>query len=773
MQLKKRPKTSHFIRWATLLLSLSLVLNSAQVGERAPAQATLAPSHQPFTHLEEPLTSSFLNEAALSEDLDERALAQTILSDQKKWSGLVFAFAAAFISALAITGQEVILKNVFIFHYLLLEPILMSLIFVAMLLIFKKAKTPGILLSFFKTLRESETRGWFVASLLLAQMLLPLLFFFTLPLIGATSMNMIAALTLFFTLFFEWILLGENKFQRRHFLAFFLLFWGVVGFKITSATLMVWIGLGVLIYFVASAENVIRKKIVENIGAEARTNSFTLSFLIWNKLFSFGFWFSSLMMFGLYSGGNPITVSLGGELSLLGLLSSPLLFVVLITSAFLASASFLEQKTRTIKQFPVSILEAVRQTQVIFTAMIATFLVFLSSNISIPAISNITSTTLSQWLFIPVILSGVALLSYFQREEELKAEKKNGNQVIHPDGMKITKGDWLLMLAKMNESSNLVQPADRAKNIWNNYKTHRKETLVSEPEEPLSEAEIYWADEISQFTSNERLIFKRAKEIKGMRIGFDLDGTIIPDFEDYTVLEFERLKEKPYVDSAVKRYRERVLLRPGMKPLILGLMANNYVEIDTAGTQNHVDTISDYIPFIKRLVDFPSFEVKVRKDMLQALNGFIDFKEVTLFGKKKVVVGDWMLNGMEMIQLYRDKKRIKLPVQLGLDVLIDNNPYLQKFLTHIRYSSRKRIITVRTFELKKETRYPFRLLGSLVFFYYGRLDEEEKTVYFSTDSEYEEKILSILPVLEELKVMESNRKRVIAQDYFFQIEEAV
>jgi len=247
----KSNKREFVFRLSSLCLCVSLIFSLSSPQQFSQKESFLAPRHETqasvLEQLERPLTKSLLLERTRSIDLDEQELAKTLLSKQKNPSGLIFAFAAAIISAGAITGQELILNEVNILHYLLIEPIFMSLLFVFALIGIVGVKAASTLRSFFNTLAVSNAFRWFVASLLLSQLLLPALFFFTLTQIGATSMNMIAALTLFFTPLFEWFLLGIKKFKRRHFLSFFLLFWGVVGFKlasVTSGSLILLVGVG-------------------------------------------------------------------------------------------------------------------------------------------------------------------------------------------------------------------------------------------------------------------------------------------------------------------------------------------------------------------------------------------------------------------------------------------------------------------------------------------------------------------------------------------------
>jgi len=469
----KSNKSENVLRLSSLCLCVSLIFSLSSPHKFSQKESFLAPRHESqvsvLNQLERPLTKSLLLERIQSVDLDEQVLAKTLLSKQNKTSGLIFAFAAAIISAGAITGQELILKEVNILHYLLIEPIFMSLLFVFALMGIVGVKVASTLRSFFNTLAVSNAFRWFVASLLLSQLLLPALFFFTLTQIGATSMNMIAALTLFFTPLFEWFLLGIKKFKRRHFLSFFLLFWGVVGFKLASVTSASLILLGIFVYLIASAENVIRKKIVELIGNDARTTTFTLSLLIWNRLFSFVIWF--FIWFGAASHFYQMPLLDTGEnkMTFLELWGSPFFYAVLGTAVFLAVASFLEQKTRTIKQFPVSILEGVRQSQIVFTALLATGLVFLSKTISLSLPPDFMPTTLSQWLFIPVILAGVALLSYFQREDELKEEASNGSEILSVNGVPLREIDWLMMLKEMKKASHLIHPSQKATSVCESY----------------------------------------------------------------------------------------------------------------------------------------------------------------------------------------------------------------------------------------------------------------------------------------------------------------
>jgi len=318
-----------------------------------------------------------------------------------------------------------------------------------------------------------------------------------------------------------------------------------------------------------------------------------------------------------------------------------------------------------------------------------------------------------------------------------------------------------------------MQPKRKAEIVWSRYQPAQYLTKYKEVPVTLSEVEKYWRKEIAKFTPNELLIFKRAKQIKGLRIGFDLDGTIIPLIDDYSALDAGRIRREAHVSESLNRYREKIVLRPGIKPLLIGLMVQNYIEIDTASDQDRVDKVSEIIPFMEKLRASRGFKTKTRKEMLQVVTDFMDFKEVKIMGMNRVFANGTMLSLLEMENLYEDKSRIKLPNQLGLDILIEDNPLLKRFLERINYSGFSKIVTVRSYKLIRDRSRPFSVFAKLNNLRNGDPPVVSKTVLFSTEAKYEEEVLSILPLLERIKAVELETTGNRFDSVFMPIEQAV
>lgn len=759
-----------------LLVFSFLTVSSFKGGVLAPKEKCLAPrSNAAVLQLKSPLPGAVLEEVLVSDDPALKNLARTVLKKQKRSKGLIYSFAAAFITAISVIGQEAILRNANMIDFLMLQPLLMSSLFGFLLLMVVGTKDFfKRMFGFFPSLWSSSSTRWYLLAVVSHQVFRNFIFFYTLPKITSTGINMIAAITVFLTPFFELMILGVNKFKWKYFLAYILIFWGVVGYKMTS------IASGILVlmvfgaYVLSSFESVIRKKVIEQVGDFGRTHSFTLVFLAWYYGLSFLFWIG--MWFGVGDNflGELLPALKGGSwMSLLNFLLGPLHIVILLTAGGLVAARYLEQKTRTIPQFPVSFLEAIRHTRIVFTAVIVAGVVYLSSFINIPVFEGFTYPTAFQWFFIPIILGGVMLLAFFQRKEETQSHTSEGNHLLNPEGEILTVRDWERMVVMMrNHYHGVKNPSRRAKKVWQHFAEIKEDVGFDSIElsRPLSEAENYWRREIEQFTPSEKLIFLKAREIKGLRIGVDLDGVIVPLFDDYSYLNVEQLSSE-----SSRQYRQRIALRPGIKPFIIGLMVHNHVEIDTASSQSHVEKLAESIPFFSRLKGHPQIQIKTQKEMLQAVTAFITFKEVQILGNAKVIANNIMLSNLEANNLYRNKQTIKLPDQLGLDVLIEDNPFLKKFLANTKISDPGKLIEVRSYDLVREERAPFRTLGRLQSFKYKHNYNPaiSRTSTFEDETGYETEVLSVMTWIEQLQNISPGSRKSIINGSFLDLETAI
>ncbi len=423
----------------TYFMLVSLIMTSA-IGDTCLALQNkmtfcLAPWHSSqAVRADSPLTIQFLEKNLSDTDSNKRALALYLLekerSQKRPWwklehnliKPILVAVAAALYSALSVMGQEVVLKKIHFLHYLPLQPILATIVFAAWLKNIVQKDFFKYLFSFFPTLFKTKNillylSGWFAY-----QVIRNGIFFFILPNISSTGGQVIAASQLLFTPFLEFIMLGTNKFKWHYLLGFTLIAIGMVGYGAALPSIYFTL-VGGIAFLAAAYESVARKKLINIIGAEAKTEKFTLLLLTWNYFLSFIFW-TGMLGITIFSGLSEQFAFLKGS-HLSDFFSSvfhPTVIISLFFTIFMiVKARAGEQTARTYKELPVSILEALHQVKIIFTAVIISALVLFSVPFGFSLPAKFVVPLISQWLFIAILLCGVLWLSYFQYKNEKKA----------------------------------------------------------------------------------------------------------------------------------------------------------------------------------------------------------------------------------------------------------------------------------------------------------------------------------------------------------------
>jgi signal transduction histidine kinase len=182
-----------------------------------------------------------------------------------------------------------------------------------------------------------------------------------------------------------------------------------------------------------------------------------------------------------------------------------------------------------------------------------------------------------------------------------------------------------------------------------------------------------FAEEIDNFTKNERKVFEAALKIKDLKIGFDLERTLTCNYPDElgnpgfyfgdkdSLYQFEDLKD--------------LILRPGAKALILGLLVNNEISILTAASKNFATAIIDNSGILKNLIDYGKIKIFYDED-IKRISMQKAYRETEIALKKEGVSQE----GIEWFKMSRrdaDSREwnpiFKIPSFFGLDVLIDDN----------------------------------------------------------------------------------------------------
>lgn len=424
----------------TYFILVSLITTSA-IGDTCLALQNkmtficLAPWHSSQAMREDtPVTVQFLEEKLSNTNPNIRALAQYLLdkdrSQKRPWwklehkliKPILVAVAAALYSALSVMGQEVVLRKVHFLHYLPLQPILATIVFAVWLKKVVQKDFFKYLASFFPTLLKANNIRLYLSGWFAYQVIRNGIFFVILPNISSTGGQVIAASQLLFTPFLEFVMLGINKFKWYYLLGFTLIAVGMIGYGAALPSLYFALA-GGMAFLAAAYESVVRKKIINIIGPEAKTEKFTLLLLTWNYFLSFIFW-AGILGITIFSGLSEQFAFLKGS-QLADLASSlyhpTIIFSLFFTILMIVKARAGEQTARTFKELPVSVLEALHQTKIIFTAAIISVLVLFSTPLGFTLPAKFIIPVLSQWIFIAILLIGVLWLSFFQYQNEKKA----------------------------------------------------------------------------------------------------------------------------------------------------------------------------------------------------------------------------------------------------------------------------------------------------------------------------------------------------------------
>jgi len=183
---------------------------------------------------------------------------------------------------------------------------------------------------------------------------------------------------------------------------------------------------------------------------------------------------------------------------------------------------------------------------------------------------------------------------------------------------------------------------------------------------------------IDSFTANERKLFEEALQVKGLKIGFDLERTLTCNYpEEMRVPKFYFQGGKsPYAIEDVKD----IILRPGTIALVLGLLVNNEVAILTASKEDIVHPIIKNSVILEDLITSGIIKIYYAGDIKQiSLQKMYKDTEASL---KKEGVSEDVIERTKMISKYAEGIEwdpvLKVPSFFDLDLLVDDNSDLVK-----------------------------------------------------------------------------------------------
>lgn len=267
-------------------------------------------------------------------------------------------------------------------------------------------------------------------------------------------------------------------------------------------------------------------------------------------------------------------------------------------------------------------------------------------------------------------------------------------------------------------------------------------TLISQ--ESFENLDLYWADEIKSFTPGEGRVYKEAQQMRDLKIGFDFDGVIISS-GIYPFIEFVNNPNREFESEAQEIFYQRLLLRPGIKPLLIGLMHHNKIKIVTSAPIEHLNDLRKQSLFLEKFFSHPNIEIKVREDVEKmATERFSFSKDET--GNHYIVekLTNKLLKVLTQEEAYQ-LRYPKLPDVLDIDVLVEDNALLGPFLKELDGS--KKVIRVRQYlvEVNDQKRH-----GVAVSLKYAPNDVESRAVqafYFQTSKGYEIEVLRMRSLL--------------------------
>lgn len=185
----------------------------------------------------------------------------------------------------------------------------------------------------------------------------------------------------------------------------------------------------------------------------------------------------------------------------------------------------------------------------------------------------------------------------------------------------------------------------------------------------------FWKNEIESFSENERQIFEEALTITGLNIGFDFDGTIIALYPDIALTG----------DLAEKEHFETFLLRPGMRPLLIGLLFNNSLSVVTAANSIWIESLLERHAFLKKLFEYTKVTVTGKNLIIRKNQKNLKIKkdrsgQIRIQGISLTAGEDQSLEVSRYLKRGRKSPKVKIPDQFGLDILFDDNPALHDFI---------------------------------------------------------------------------------------------
>ncbi|MBI3313298.1 MAG: hypothetical protein HYZ83_03605 [Candidatus Omnitrophica bacterium] len=206
-----------------------------------------------------------------------------------------------------------------------------------------------------------------------------------------------------------------------------------------------------------------------------------------------------------------------------------------------------------------------------------------------------------------------------------------------------------------------------------------------------SEVRSPWRDEILAFTPQEREVYERARKIKGLKIGFDIEKTITTDSPYYEVYDLKN--ERPGRNARGQimpiDYREvkSRLVAPGMKPLLIGLLENNKLKIITAMKNTLLVNWRETIPFLEKLigagaelVDGHQVEPVAKETFIFTVEGDMSIEKFSINGIE--LTEEQILKSGLVDQDHRQPhwRSLKPPVKFDLDVLVEDRKDLKPLM---------------------------------------------------------------------------------------------
>lgn len=337
------------------------------------------------------------------------------------------------------------------------------------------------------------------------------------------------------------------------------------------------------------------------------------------------------------------------------------------------------------------------------------------------------------WIFFFIMAKRVFLFPY-QKENEIRLFS----------GRTVTLRDWLFLILSMEQVKSKRDLSDKAKLVWNKFiripDLTWKDFLEAEQFRNLSVEEC-WAKEIRQFSLPERIVFEKARQIRGLRIGVDVDGTIVPNNLSKTVdgryKLFAGVKAFPFL--------KRAFLRPGIKPFLIGLLFHNHVELDTTANEGHITgRLAKHVPFIDKLLK-SGIVLKDGDQIAKLAEEKLTFSE----RDSSYFINEVLLTRGELEDFYLHRGAIKLTKSLGLDVLIEDHPRLGPFLERL-YEGSSRVVRVRRYRLIWKP-FPLSVRAYLRYRASDRWPQTMGERIITTEAQYEEAVLEMLPLIDQLK----------------------